>query len=160
MKKALKYPLLLGMIFSSLASLPAQESGIRWLSFEQLEDSLAMAPKKVFVDFYADWCEYCKKMDRVTFRDPEVIASLNRDYYAVRMNAETADTIFFDGQAYINREFGRKRNPVHEIPLLLASREGLPFSLPAIVILDESFRIRNRCFEYMPPNAMRELLLK
>ena len=81
MTKALKYPLLLGMIFS-FTSLPAQEAGIRWLSFEQLEDSLAIAPKKVFVDFYAEWCEYCKKMDRVTFRDPEVIASLNRDYYA------------------------------------------------------------------------------
>ena len=157
MKKALKYPLLLGIIFS-FASLPAQESGIRWLSFEQLEDSLAMAPKKVFVDFYADWCEYCKKMDRVTFRDPEVIASLNREYYAVRMNAETADTIVFDGQAYINREFGKKRNPVHEIPLLLASREGLPFSLPASVSLDESFRIRKRYFEYIPTNGMRELL--
>ncbi len=159
MTKALKYPLLLGMVFS-FTSLPAQEAGIRWLSFEQLEDSLAIAPKKVFVDFYAEWCEYCKKMDRVTFRDPEVIASLNRDYYAVRMNAETPDTIFVDGQVYINREFGQKRNPVHEIPLQLASREGLPFSLPAIVILDESFRIRKRYFEYIPPNGMRELLKK
>ena len=147
------------MIFS-FTSLPAQEASIRWLSFEQLEDSLAIAPKKVFVDFYAEWCEYCKKMDRVTFRDPEVIASLNRDFYAVRMNAETTDTIVFDGQAYINREFGKKRTPVHEIPLQLASREGLPFSLPAIVILDESFRIRKRYFEYIPPNGMRELLNK
>ncbi|MEJ2163222.1 MAG: thioredoxin family protein [Robiginitalea sp.] len=149
--------LLLGLLHF-LTPVRAQDKAIRWLSFEQLEDSLAVAPKKVFVDFYADWCEYCKKMDRVAFRDPQVISNLNEHYYPVRMNAETSDTIIFDGQAYINRDFGKKRNPVHEIPLLLASREGVPFSLPAIVILDESFRILKRYFQYIPPGKMREIL--
>jgi thioredoxin-related protein len=141
-------------------SLHSQDEGIRWLSFEQLEDSLAVAPRKVFIDFYADWCVYCKKMDRVAFRDPEVISRLNREYYAVRMNAETSDTIAFDGQLYTNPEFGKKRNPVHEIPLLLATREGIPFSLPAIIILDKSFRITDRYFQYIPPKQMRKILRK
>lgn len=141
-------------------TLPAQDAGIQWLSFQQLEDSLATTPKKVLIDFYADWCVFCKKMDRVAFRDPEVISILNQDYYAVRMNAETPDTVVFDGQAYINPEFGKKRNPVHEIPLLLASREGRPFSLPAIVILDKSFRISDRYFEYLAPKRLRKILRK
>jgi thioredoxin-related protein len=159
MKKARTYLLLLGMILP-LTSLHAQDEGIRWLNFEQLEDSLATAPRKVFIDFYADWCVYCKKMDRVAFRDPEVISRLNTEYYAVRMNAETSDTIVFDGQLYTNPEFGEKRNPVHEIPLLLASREGVPFSLPAIVILDETFHITDRYFQYIPPKQMRKILRK
>ncbi len=157
MKKHLIY-LFLTVLVGSFYTMHAQDEAIRWLSFEQLEDSLAVAPKKVFIDFYADWCAYCRKMDRVAFRDPEVISKLNRDYYALRMNAETRDSIFFDGKVYTNPEYGKNRNPVHEIPRLLASREGVPFSLPAIVILDESFRVEERYFQYIPPKKMREIL--
>lgn len=136
----------------------AQRAKINWLRFEQLEDSLAVQPKKVFIDFYADWCAYCKKMDQAAFRNTEVIAKLHTDYYAVKMNAEAQDTIQFGGDTFYNKELGKKRNPTHEIPLLLASREGHPFSLPAMVILDENFQITQRYFEYIPPQKLVELL--
>lgn len=136
----------------------SQRATINWLDFEQLEDSLAIRPKKVFIDFYADWCAYCKKMDRAAFRDEGVVAQLNNNYYAVKMNVESKDTIAFGGDTFYNRELGKKRNPTHEIPLLLASREGSPFSLPAIVILNEEFQMSERYFEYIPPKAMLEIL--
>ena len=143
-----------------MASGVAQNNRINWLSFEQLEDSLAVKPKKVFIDFYADWCAYCKKMDKSAFKDPRVVARLNTDYYAVKMNAETTDTIVFGGESYGNKQFGKKRNPTHEIPLLLASRENHPFSLPAIVVLNEKFMITARYFEYMSPKRLYEALIE
>ena len=136
----------------------AQKQQVNWLTFEQLEDSLAVKPKKVFIDFYADWCAYCKKMDKVAFRDPAVLALLKTDYYAVKMNAESRDTIVFGGESFSNQEVGKKRKPTHEIPLLLASRENYPFSLPAMVILNEEFEITARYFEYMSPEQMVEAL--
>ena len=136
----------------------AQEFSVAWLSFEQLEDSLEVRPRKVLIDFYADWCAYCRKMDRVTFTDPEVVRKLNSEFYAVRMNVESPDTITFDSRRYTNPEFGKKRRPVHDIPRLLASREGVPFSLPAIVILDKGFRAQSRYFEYLSPKKMRQIL--
>ena len=147
-------------MIGSLNLCHSQDESIRWLSFEQLEDSLAIAPKKVFISFYADWCAYCKKMDRKVFRDPDVVSTMNKYFYAVRMDAESKDTVVFDEQQYINREFGKKRNPVHEIPLLLASRENVPFTLPAIVVLDESFRVRERYFQYITARKMLEILEK
>ena len=138
----------------------AQEQTINWMSFEQLEDSLAVQPKKVFIDFYADWCAYCKKMDKVAFKDSKVVALLNAEYYAVRMNAETRDTIVFGGDAYINKQLGATRNPTHEIPLLLASREGRPFSLPAMVMLNQKFEVTERYFEYLSPKKLHSLLTK
>jgi len=146
------------MVFLVRPNLVAQHNEIKWMTFEQLEDSLAIKPKKVFIDFYADWCVYCKKMQEATYNNPAVIAKLNTEYYAVKMDAESTVSITFEGQMYKNKEYGKKRNPVHEIPLLLASRDGLPFSLPAIVILDENFQITNRYFEYVSPKRMLKIL--
>jgi len=150
--------LLVVVLLSISTGLFAQNTAINWLSFEQLEDSLAVKPKKVFIDFYAHWCVYCKKMEKVAYKNPEVIARLNSEYYAVKMNAETTETIVFDGQKFENKDHRKKRNAIHDIPLLLASREGKSFSLPAIVLLDKSFRVTNRYFEYIPPNKMLDLL--
>jgi len=138
----------------------AQEQKINWLSFEQLEDSLAVKPKKVFIDFYANWCAYCKKMDKVAFKDPKVVSKLNSDFYAVKMDAESTAEINFGGDTFSNREVGKKRNPTHEIPLLLASRDNYTFSLPAIVVLNESFEVTDRYFEYLSPKKLYRLLEK
>jgi thioredoxin-related protein len=131
-------------------------NSINWLTFEQLEDSLKVSPKKVFIDFYADWCIYCKKMDRVAFKNRNVIQKLNNDYYAVRMNVESMDTIAFGSGTYVNKQVGKQRRPTHQIPLLLASRKNFPFSLPAIVVLNEEFKITRRYFEYMDPKKLLE----
>ena len=135
-----------------------QENKIQWLTFEQLEDSLGVKPKKVFIDFYADWCAYCKKMDKTAFKNADVIAKLNDGYYAVKMDAESRDTIQFGGDFYINEQLGKSRNPTHQIPLLLASRENRPFSLPAMVLLNEKFEVTDRYFEYLSPKKLANIL--
>ncbi|MCC4230495.1 thioredoxin family protein [Zunongwangia profunda] len=131
---------------------------INWLNFEQLDDSLARKPKKTFIYFYADWCVYCKKMEKNAFKNAEIIEKLNSDFYAVKMNAESTDTITFEGQNFYNQQAEIMRNGIHQIPLLLASRENLEFSLPVILILDEKFRVKNREFEYLTTKKMMELI--
>ncbi len=135
-----------------------QDNTIHWLTFEQLEDSLATKPKKVFIDFYADWCVYCKKMDKAAFKDASVISKLNSEYYAVKMNVESTDTIVFGGEIFINKQWGKKRNATHEIPLLLASRKNYPFSLPAIVVLNDKFEVTERYFEYLDSKRLLKAL--
>ena len=146
------------MILSS--NISAQNSKINWITFAQLEDSLAIKPKKVFISFYAEWCVYCKKMDRTTFKNNDVIHILNANYYAVKMDAESKDTIVFDGVTYSNKQLGKNRRPTHEIPLLLAKRKEKPFSLPVNLILDKNFRIVKRYFNYISPDEMIKLLNK
>lgn len=140
-------------------NITAQKSDqINWITFGQLEDSLAVNPKKVFVDFYAEWCAYCKKMDKVVFRDKEIITKLNREYYAVKMNAESTDTITFAGETFMNKQVGLERAPIHEIPILLASRTNHPFSLPSIIIFNTKFEVTHRYFEYLSPQKMKHIL--
>jgi thiol:disulfide interchange protein DsbD len=48
---------------------------------EQLDQRLAQAKasgKSVMLDFYADWCVSCKEMERFTFADPKVAASMKQ----------------------------------------------------------------------------------
>lgn len=131
---------------------------VNWMSFEQLDDSLSVKPKKVFIDFYADWCSYCAKMDRVVYRDPAVIAELNVNYYSVKMNAEYEKQIEFGGQIFTNKQLKHNRNPIHEIALVLGSRPEREFSLPLVIILDEKFNIVERYFEYLSPKKMKAIL--
>ena len=134
-------------------------TAIQWISFEQLHDSLKVHPKKVFIDFYADWCAPCLKMDEIAFKDPKVIHKLNNDYYAVKMNVETTDTIVFGQQSFINKR-ANKRNSVHEIPLLLASRKDAPFTLPAMVLMDSKFNAQARYFQYLDAEQLLAILEK
>lgn len=158
--KLLKKNILFLFFFGSFASttIAQQKQKVHWISFEQLDDSLAVSPKKVFISFYADWCVYCKKMNKVAFKSPDVINVLNSEYYAVKMDSETKNTIEFEGKTYINKEIGKRRNPIHQIPLLLASRKNKPFSLPATIILDKTFKVTQRHFEYLSTKKMLGIL--
>ncbi len=134
-----------------------QKDQINWISFNQLNDSLKVHPKKVFVNFYADWCVYCKEMDRTTFQNKEVIKQLNENYYAVKMNIETEEKIIFGGQTFVNNRI-KKVNPVHEIALLLASRKNKPFSLPAYLVFNEKFEAEARYFQYLDVPALLKII--
>ncbi|MBO3115136.1 thioredoxin family protein [Winogradskyella sp. DF17] len=147
---------LIATCFTVLGS--AQEEKINWLTFEQLEIKLSKKPKKVMVYFYADWCVYCKKMDQSVFNKAEVKAILKMDYYAVKFNAEYKDTIYFGGKSFVNKQIGKKRNPFHDIPKLLAGRPNTPLELPATVILDEKFIIKGRYNRYISPKEMVSIL--
>jgi thioredoxin-related protein len=139
-------------------TLSAQKAeSVRWLSFEELEDSLAAKPKKVFIDFYTDWCIYCRKMDQTVFTNSRVIEKLNDQFYAVRFNAETDTAIIFGGRLFINDQIGKTRTPVHQITQLLALREGR-FVAPTLVLLDETFSVTSRYFQYMDSKKLLKAL--
>ena len=134
------------------------QTEIDWLNFEQLEVKLKEEPKPILIYFYADWCAYCKKMDRHAFKDQKVIELLAKDFYAVKMNAETKDTLVFDGARFINDEVETHRSPTHQLAKLLASRNDQAFSLPALILLNKDFKVIDRKFSYLTSDRMLELL--
>ena len=147
------------IFLAGVLSLEAQDDAeINWKTWPELEQAIKEEPKPIFIFFHAKWCAYCKKIERKIFKRPEVIAKLNSKYYAVEMDVKLTDTITFDGVKFINKQTLTKRNGIHEIPLLLASREGIPFSLPATIILNKDFTFKERFFEYYTSKQLLKFL--
>ncbi len=44
--------------------------------------------KKVFINFYADWCGFCRRMDMTTFKNPAVVDYLNKNFVPVKVNVD------------------------------------------------------------------------
>jgi len=149
--------LIIFLLFWCFSASAQKENAIHWISFEQLSDSLAIHPKKVFIDFYTEWCTYCRKMDKVVFTNPEVVKELNTSYYAIRMDAESTDTLNFDGQLFINNQIGKTRTPIHQLAQILAMRED-QFAPPTMIVLDEAFTIKNRYFQYLDSKKLLKAL--
>jgi len=87
----------------------AKPAEIKWVYSEPKGLSLAReVGKPVIIDFYADWCVYCRKMDQTTFLDKRVIEELGR-FVAIKVNLTQ---ITSEGRAAAE-EYGIKYFPTY-----------------------------------------------
>ncbi|MBL6655980.1 MAG: DUF255 domain-containing protein [Flavobacteriaceae bacterium] len=128
----MRYILIFFLFFSWSATSNAQ-SGIEWMSIEEAEALVKTAdnPKKIFIDVYTDWCGWCKKMDQVTFNNPEVSDYMNANFYMVKFNAESKDDVFVKGTTFSFVPSGRRG--YHELAVALTQGK---LSYPTVVFLD------------------------
>ncbi len=151
-------PLLLLMVFLPFSGSYAQrEAEINWMSFQELSAALDEQARKVFLYFETDWCVYCRKMEKEVFTKPAIQSVLNEYYYAVKMDAETAEPINFEGQVFENRQVEANRRGFHDLALLFGRKDGA-FAPPTMLVLDESFRVKYRVSSYLPGKQLLKLL--
>ena len=69
-------------------SITFAQAKVKWYSFN---DGVKLAKKQnkhILVDFYADWCHWCKVMDDKTFSNKKVAAFLKKNYICIRVDTE------------------------------------------------------------------------
>lgn len=85
----------------------ARPFAINWLSYNE---GLALAEKEnkyVLINFYTDWCGYCKKMDKETYSNEEVKNILNKNFVIVKVNAESNNKVIENGEEITERELAK-----------------------------------------------------
>ena len=110
-------------------------SQVKWMTLDEAVKAQKTNPKKIVIDFYADWCGPCKTMEKNTYGNPIISEILNNDYYAVKFDAEGNDEITLFGRTFLNPNFKNKKrkNAMHELTNYLNV-----VAVPSIVFLDEN----------------------
>ncbi len=119
-----------------VSSIILNAQNVKWYSFEEAIELNKKEPRNVFIDVYTDWCGWCKVMDEKTFSQPHIAKILNEQYYAVKFDAETKDTINFQGKAFVNTLQGNR--PPHELAAALLQGK---LSYPNIVFLNKNNQV-------------------
>jgi len=150
----MKKILILTLLLSSL-SITAQE--INWMTLEEAVEAQKTTPKKIFMDAYTTWCGPCKMLDKNTFHNKDVADYVNKNYYAVKFNAEGNETIIFKGVTYTNPNFDPNksgRNSSHQLSGFFGIR-----AYPTLLYLDEEANLIAPISGYRTPSQL-ELYLK
>ncbi len=150
----MKIPVLVAFLFGPLF---CQAQEVQWMTFEEMEVAFGQQPKRIFIDFWAEWCGYCKRMDTYVFTNQVVSQILNEEYYPVKMNAETRDTIFFGGKYFVNPTPAGE-NGFHSLAVLLGKNEEGSFTLPTVAIFDEQFQPLAKYHHYMHSKKLLKAL--
>lgn len=139
------------ILFSSFIQ---PEKKIVWLTFEEAVELNKTAPKKFLIDIYTDWCGWCKKMDKDTYEDEQIIEMVNKNFYAIKFDAETKDSIKIVDRLFINPDPNNKRSP-HQLAVALMKGQ---MSYPTTVFLEENLKMIAPVQGYYDSEGMGQVL--
>lgn len=147
---------LLLMFFFAVNVISAQK--INWVSFEEALELQKKEPRKIMVDMYTVWCGPCKMLDKNTFQNKDVVAYVNKHYYAVKFNAQGNEEVNYKDRLFTNPNYNpalaKRRNSAHQLASYFKVQ-----AYPTIVFLDESAEFLTPLRGYKKPQDL-ELYLK
>ncbi|MFC5047381.1 thioredoxin family protein [Aquimarina hainanensis] len=144
-------------IFGILISGIVSSQEINWMTMNEALAAQKKHPKKIFMDVYTDWCGPCKLLDKNTFHNEDVVNYVNKNYYAVKFNAEGTEEIHYNDFTYTNPNHNpdrKGRNSQHFFANALKIN-----AYPSIVFFDENGKVIAPVAGYKTPQQL-ELFLK
>lgn len=108
-----------------------KEGGIKWVySMDEALKLSKQSGKPIMVDFYADWCGWCKKLDKDTYADAKVV-DLSEKFINTKINTD-------------NDKFNAHKYKIR--------------GLPTILFLDSDGQVLQRIGGYVGPEGMIKVM--
>lgn len=139
MSKRIIFTVLISILTLASWAQPAQpekkSAKINWITFkEAVQLNKDGKKRKIITDVFTEWCGWCKRMDASTFNDDAIANYVNKYFWAVKLDAETKDTIVIDNIAYVNQHPNANRS-THDLALKLLQNQ---MSYPSYVFINEA----------------------
>jgi len=80
------------------------QNNIDWITLKKAEKYSKKYNKDILIYFYKPNCEYCDKMKNNTLKNKEIISLINENFFPVKINGYTKDTIKFNNKNYTNQQ--------------------------------------------------------
>ncbi len=144
------YIIILLVAFFSIST-NAQE--VNWISFEKAIELNKKEKKMILLDVYTDWCGYCKKMDKTTYKNKVIVDYINKHFYAVKLDGEGKKDITYKDYTFKYRQKGRSK--FHELPASILNGK---LSYPTTVFLDKDEKLLDRIPGYLNVKLMEQIL--
>ncbi len=127
---------------------------VQWLTVEEAYAKSQEDPsKKILIDVYTDWCGWCKRMDKTTYSNAEIVEYINTNYYPVKFDAEQKEDVTVLNNTFKFVQSGR--NGYHELAAALMNNK---MSYPTTVILDENFQLIQPIPGYLDAKTIEPIL--
>lgn len=138
-----------------LAGAAQQEGGlVKWLTFKEAQALNRQSPKPLLVDIYTDWCGWCKHMMKTTYANEGIANYINTFFYPVKFDAETKDTIEYNGVVY------KPTSPNPKTPHQLALKFlGTSLSYPSTVFVANNYEFNLLTQGYLDEKKIQPLLV-
>ncbi len=138
----------------------AVKTEIDWIPLEKAKKYAKKYDKNILVFFYKKDCPYCEEMKRETLSDQTVIDLINHNFFPVKIDSRTKDTILYNGIKYSNQQpisHGStfRHDFYHEVARFNRNGEDLT-TTPTVVLFNSKFEK----IKVLPGKQAKPLLLR
>lgn len=127
---------------------------VNWISFKEAQEKNKTLAKPFLIDIYTDWCGWCKHMMKTTYSNQGLASYINANFYPVKFDAETKDTIEYNGKIY--KPYSKEPKTPHELAVKFL---GNNLSYPSTIFVTNNYEYNLLTQGYLDDKKIEPILV-